>query len=153
LSGPPLKPLALKALRTLRAQLPASIPLIGCGGISNGADALEYARAGASLVQVYTAFGYDGAGFCRRVKDELTALLAKENTTWSAVVDKAVTELSEKKEKATLTKLIQEAEELKKLLDGFGDKLESDAVAAAAATSEETKLADTAAAAVPPVAS
>jgi len=94
LSGAPLKPRALQALKTLRAHVPASIPLIGCGGISTGADALDYARAGASLVQVYTGFGYDGVGTCRRIKDELEALLKAENTTWKAVVDESVRKLS-----------------------------------------------------------
>ena len=56
LSGKPLKLLTLRALKTLRAYLPASTPIIGCGGISSGADALEYGRAGASFVQLYTEF-------------------------------------------------------------------------------------------------
>ena len=71
LSGPPVKPLALLALKTLRPLLPPSIPIIGCGGISTGSDALEYAQAGASVVQAYTAFGYAGVGFPRKIKDEL----------------------------------------------------------------------------------
>jgi dihydroorotate dehydrogenase len=68
--------------------------LIGCGGIRTGADALEFGRAGASLIQVYTGFGYDGAGTCRRIKDELESLLRAENTTWKAVVDDSVKKLS-----------------------------------------------------------
>lgn len=52
LSGPPLRPLSLKIVKDLRSQLPASIPIIGCGGISSGADAIEFAKAGASCVQV-----------------------------------------------------------------------------------------------------
>jgi dihydroorotate dehydrogenase len=94
LSGAPLKPRTLQVLKTLRAHLPSSIPLIGCGGIRTGADALEYGRAGASLIQVYTSFGYDGAGTCRRIKDELESLLKAENTTWKAVVDDSVKKLS-----------------------------------------------------------
>jgi dihydroorotate dehydrogenase len=81
LSGSPLKQYSLAALRTLRTHLPASIPLIGCGGISTGADAFEYAKAGASLVQVYTSFAYDGAGTCRRIKGELLEAL-NEGKTW-----------------------------------------------------------------------
>lgn len=96
LSGAPLKQYSLIALRTLRTHLPASIPLIGCGGISTGADALEYAKAGASLVQLYTSFGYDGAGTCRRIKDQLVAALDKENKTWGEVVQSAVNTLSAK---------------------------------------------------------
>ncbi|KAJ7623264.1 hypothetical protein FB45DRAFT_925110 [Roridomyces roridus] len=114
LSGAPLKQYSLAALRTLRKNLPAGIPLIGCGGISTGADALEYAKAGAALVQVYTGFGYDGAGACRRIKDQL------EGLTWADVVNKAVSELSAKKvaeRDADVGTLIAEAEELKRLID------------------------------------
>ena len=126
------------ALRTLRSHLPASIPLIGCGGISTGADALEYAKAGASLVQVYTGFGYDGAGTCRRIKDQLVESLEKEGMTWGDVVKRAVDELSakpsEQKEKLTgvvpnedgVKQLIEEAEGLKRLLDRLGEKMGDD---------------------------
>ena len=139
LSGVPIKPYSLQALRTLRSHLPASIPLIGCGGISSGADALEYARAGASLIQVYTSFGYDGAGACRRIKDQLIEALVKEGTTWSQVVETAVTQLSFKGEtpsriadlegsvEGTLGRLTLEAQELKGLLDKLDEKLGSDA--------------------------
>lgn len=130
MSGAPLKPYSIAALRTLRKNLPARIPLIGCGGIFTGADALEYAKAGASLVQVYTGFGYDGAGACRRIKDELVDELAKEGSTWSEVVKKAVSELSLRHNekvpaedaKPSLHQLIAEAEELKRLLDQFEEK-------------------------------
>ncbi|KAJ7224325.1 hypothetical protein GGX14DRAFT_425202 [Mycena pura] len=126
LSGAPLKQYSLAALRTLRKNLPARIPLIGCGGISSGADALEYAKAGASLVQVYTGFGYDGAGACRRIKDQLVDELAKEGSTWAEIVNKAVSELSLQEHapdivsKDSIQQLVAEAEELKRLLDGFG---------------------------------
>ncbi|OCF33319.1 dihydroorotate dehydrogenase (fumarate) [Kwoniella heveanensis BCC8398] len=75
LSGKPLFPYALNALKTLRPLLPPSIPLIGCGGVSTGFDALAMARAGASLVQVYTTFGYRGVGTPRLIKDEITSEL------------------------------------------------------------------------------
>lgn len=53
LTGPAIRPLALRlVLETARA---VSIPVIGCGGISNGRDALEFILAGASAVQVGTA--------------------------------------------------------------------------------------------------
>lgn len=123
LSGLPLKPHSLAAIRILRGHLPDSIPLIGCGGISTGADALEYARAGASLVQVYTGFGYDGAGACRRIKDQILDILASEGTTWAEVVQKSVADLSLKE--ATVGQLIAEAEDLKKMLDSLGNKLET----------------------------
>lgn len=134
MSGAPLKPLTLAALKTLRANLPATIPIIGCGGISTGSDALEYAKAGASLVQVYTGFGYDGVGSCRRIKDQLVEELAKEGQTWEQVVQQAVQTLSYKpppppvasdsteSKSASVGQLVAEAEELKKLLDQLGEK-------------------------------
>jgi dihydroorotate dehydrogenase len=106
--------------------------LIGCGGISTGADALEYAKAGASLVQIYTSFGYDGAGACRRIKDELNELLAKEGTTWQGVVDHAVNGLVletytppvpvKAEEPSMWSVLINEAKELGKLFDQLSEK-------------------------------
>ena len=130
LSGKPLKPLTLRALKTLRAHLPASIPIIGCGGISSGADALEYARAGASFVQLYTEFGYNGVGACRRIKDELVSLLRAEGRTWRDVVQESVGTLSLQEapcsREATIESLIEEAEELKSLLGKLSDKLDGD---------------------------
>lgn len=81
-----MKPLSLLALSTLRALLPASIPLIGCGGISNADDALDFLDAGASIVQAYTAFGYTGVGFARQVKDGIAERLEERGTTWRAQV-------------------------------------------------------------------
>ncbi|KAI0045720.1 hypothetical protein FA95DRAFT_1495134 [Auriscalpium vulgare] len=138
LSGTPLYPLSLAAVRTLRTHLPASVPLIGCGGIGSGADALAFARAGASFVQVYTAFGYDGPGTCRRIKDEIAAELAREGTTWGEVVKRAVGELSAqdgrvrgKEKEDGVKQLIKQAEELKGLLDQLGEKLGVEEKAAA----------------------
>ncbi|WVQ97130.1 dihydroorotate dehydrogenase (fumarate) [Kwoniella sp. CBS 9459] len=84
LSGKPLFPYALKALKTLRPLLPPSIPLIGCGGVSTGSDALAMARAGASLVQVYTSFGYRGVGTPRLIKDEITSALNPDSASGSS---------------------------------------------------------------------
>jgi dihydroorotate dehydrogenase len=62
LSGAPLKPLALSALKALRAELGPEFPLVGVGGILSGADAAERRAAGADLVQLYTGFIYRGPG-------------------------------------------------------------------------------------------
>lgn len=51
------------------------VPIIGVGGVSSGQDALEKIRAGASLVQLYTALTYQGPPVVSRVKRELEALL------------------------------------------------------------------------------
>jgi dihydroorotate dehydrogenase (NAD+) catalytic subunit len=53
LSGPALKPIALRLVYQTAAAV--DIPLIGCGGIMSGLDAIEYIMAGASAVQVGTA--------------------------------------------------------------------------------------------------
>lgn len=124
LSGPPLKPLSLAALRILRSSLPPDIVLIGCGGIASGADALDYARAGASFVQIYTSFGYAGAGACRRIKDEIAAELRREGTTWDALVNKAVAEHADKGAGAGgIGQLIEEAEHLKSLVDKLATQM------------------------------
>ncbi|GEM08879.1 dihydroorotate oxidase [Rhodotorula toruloides] len=86
LSGPPVKALALRALSTLYEETDGQVPLVGCGGISSGQDALDYAKAGASLVQLYTGFVYGGVGLPRRIKDELTELLGREGKAWKEVV-------------------------------------------------------------------
>ncbi|MEO8546791.1 MAG: quinone-dependent dihydroorotate dehydrogenase [Sphingomicrobium sp.] len=67
LSGQPLKPLALDALRRFRSASGGEIPLIGVGGISSADDAWERIRAGASLVQLYTAMVFEGPGIARRI--------------------------------------------------------------------------------------
>ncbi len=60
LSGRPLKPLALDALRRFRTASGGEVPLIGCGGIASVEDAWERICAGASLVQLYSAMVYEG---------------------------------------------------------------------------------------------
>ena len=78
LSGAPLKPLALKALRDFRSASGGEIPLIGVGGISTADDAWERIRAGASLVQLYTAMVYEGPGIARRIALGLAERLKRE---------------------------------------------------------------------------
>jgi dihydroorotate dehydrogenase len=78
LSGAPLKPLALKALRDFRAASGGKIPLIGVGGIATAEEAWERMRAGASLVQLYTAMVYEGPGIARRIALGLAARLKRE---------------------------------------------------------------------------
>ncbi|HEX8842562.1 MAG TPA: quinone-dependent dihydroorotate dehydrogenase [Sphingomicrobium sp.] len=78
LSGKPLKPLALKALREFRQASGGEVPLIGVGGIANADDAWERIRAGASLVQLYTAMVYDGPGIARRIAHGLAERLKRE---------------------------------------------------------------------------
>jgi len=78
LSGAPLKPLALQALRNFRAASGGKIPLIGVGGIENADDAWARIRAGASLVQLYSAMVYEGPGIVRRITKGLAQRLEQE---------------------------------------------------------------------------
>jgi dihydroorotate dehydrogenase len=78
LSGAPLKALALRRLRDFRAATGGALPLIAAGGIESGADAYARIRAGASLVQIYTALVYRGPGIARRIAGELRVLLARD---------------------------------------------------------------------------
>ncbi len=75
LSGAPLKALALDALRRFRAASGGQLPLIGAGGIGSADDAWERIRAGASLVQLYSAMVYEGPGIARRMAQGLAARL------------------------------------------------------------------------------
>jgi dihydroorotate dehydrogenase len=78
LSGEPLKPLALKALRQFRSASGGEMPLIGAGGIATAEDAWERIRAGASLVQLYSAMVYEGPGIARRIARGLAERLSRE---------------------------------------------------------------------------
>jgi dihydroorotate dehydrogenase len=87
LSGAPLKALALERLRDFRRATGGALPLIAVGGIASGADAYERIRAGASLVQLYTALIYGGPGLPKRIARELKALLLRDGF---AKLDEAV---------------------------------------------------------------
>ena len=51
------------------------IPIIGVGGVSSGQDAYEKIRAGASLVQIYTALAYEGPPVVSKINRELASYL------------------------------------------------------------------------------
>jgi dihydroorotate dehydrogenase len=78
LSGEPLKSLASKALRTFRNASGGEIPLIAVGGIANADDAWERIKAGASLVQLYSAMVFEGPGIGRVIAAGLAGLLKRE---------------------------------------------------------------------------
>ena len=78
LSGAPLKPLAIGALRKFRSASGGEMVLIGAGGIATADDAWERIRAGASLVQLYTGMVYDGPGIARRIARGLADRLTGE---------------------------------------------------------------------------
>jgi dihydroorotate dehydrogenase len=78
LSGAPLKDLALQRLRDFRKASGGKIPLIGVGGIATAEDTLERIRAGASLVQLYTAMIYEGPTIAATINCRLAQLLKAE---------------------------------------------------------------------------
>ncbi|KAJ2539688.1 dihydroorotate dehydrogenase [Coemansia sp. RSA 1933] len=84
LSGRPLRDMALHTTREMYKLTKGSIPIIGCGGISSADDALAFAKAGATAVQIYTSMTYDGPGKVREIKDGLVDLL--KGRKWTDVV-------------------------------------------------------------------
>ncbi len=78
LSGAPLGGLALQRLRDFRSAAGAALPLIAVGGIASAEDGYARIRAGASLVQLYSALVYEGPGLARRMRPGLARLLARD---------------------------------------------------------------------------
>ncbi len=78
LSGAPLRERATAVLRQCHRLAAGRLVLIGVGGVASGADALEKIRAGASLVQLYTAFAYAGPALVPVILQDLAALLRRE---------------------------------------------------------------------------
>ena len=78
LSGAPLKEKALAMLQAFANATQGRLPLIAAGGIASGADAYARIRAGASLVQLYSALVYHGPMLAQRINLELAALLRRD---------------------------------------------------------------------------
>ncbi len=78
LSGEPLRELALQRLRDFRTATGGAIPLVGVGGIASAEDAWARIRAGASLVQLYSAMVYQGPGIARTIVRKLEALMRRD---------------------------------------------------------------------------
>ncbi|TCM18573.1 dihydroorotate oxidase A [Novosphingobium sp. PhB165] len=78
LSGAPLRDLALQRLRDFRKATGGAIPLVGVGGIANAEDAWARIRAGASLVQVYSAMVYEGPVIARAICKGLESLMKRD---------------------------------------------------------------------------
>ncbi len=81
LSGAPLRDLAQQRLRDFRVASGGAVPLIGVGGISNAQDAYDRIRAGASLIQIYSALVYHGPGLAKQINDGLVKLLRRDGFT------------------------------------------------------------------------
>lgn len=78
LSGAPLRERATGMIASLYRLTGGRIPLIGVGGIFNAAQAWEKICAGASLVQLYTGFIYEGFGVVRDINDQLAEIMRRE---------------------------------------------------------------------------
>lgn len=78
LSGAPLFPLSTMMLARARLIAGSKLVLVGVGGIETGAHALTKIKAGASLLQLYTAFAYGGPARLVAILAELAALLRAE---------------------------------------------------------------------------
>ena len=78
MSGAPLFPMALRMVGDMYRRTEGRIPLIGSGGIASGADAYAMIRAGASLLQLYSALVFHGPALIPRIKRELAELLKKD---------------------------------------------------------------------------
>jgi dihydroorotate dehydrogenase len=71
ISGAPVRARALEVVRMIHARTGGRIPIIGVGGVFSGEDALALILAGASLVQVWTGFVYEGPGMVRKIHASL----------------------------------------------------------------------------------
>ncbi len=71
LSGQPVKNRSTEVIRYLSEKSNKAFPIIGVGGIANAQDALEKLEAGASLIQIYTGFIYEGPGIAKEVCEGL----------------------------------------------------------------------------------
>ncbi|KAL8195160.1 UNVERIFIED_CONTAM: hypothetical protein K2H54_047341 [Gekko kuhli] len=78
LSGAPLRQLSTQTVSDMYTLTQGRVPIIGVGGVCSGRDALEKIRAGASLVQMYTALTYRGPPVVGAVKRELESLLREQ---------------------------------------------------------------------------
>ena len=78
LSGDPLFALSTQTLSEMYRLTDGQVPLIGVGGVADGAGAYAKIRAGATLVQIYTALVFQGPALVPRIKRELTSLLKQD---------------------------------------------------------------------------
>jgi dihydroorotate dehydrogenase len=78
LSGAPLRSRSNEIIALIYRLTNGSLPIIGVGGIFTAEDAWEKIRAGASLVQIYTGFVYEGPGIARDINEGLRQIVSKE---------------------------------------------------------------------------
>jgi dihydroorotate dehydrogenase len=83
ISGPSLKRYGLKTVKTIFKHTDGKLPIIGVGGIYNYVDVLNYIKCGASLVQLYTSFVYEGLRLPTRILNGL--LQDSIDSDWNSI--------------------------------------------------------------------
>lgn len=78
LSGAPLTDISTKMISEMYERTCGKIPIIGVGGVFSGEDAYHKIRAGASLIQLYTSYVYNGPPIVSKIKKELNDILKKD---------------------------------------------------------------------------
>ncbi|ETN70857.1 dihydroorotate oxidase [Necator americanus] len=81
LSGAPLRHISTECVREMYRLTEGRVPIVGCGGVLSGADAYEKIRAGASVVQLYSAIAFYGFPVVGKMKRELVELLLRDGYT------------------------------------------------------------------------
>ena len=83
LSGKAMKKRSTEVIRYLHQKMNGSIPIIGVGGIASPKDALEKLEAGASLVQIYTGFIYEGPSLIFQINNAIVQAEMKKSSATS----------------------------------------------------------------------
>jgi dihydroorotate dehydrogenase len=78
LSGKPLQKASTEIIRYIYRNTQRRLIIIGCGGIFNADDAYEKIKAGASLIQIYTGFIYEGPSISKKINRGLVRLIQKD---------------------------------------------------------------------------
>jgi dihydroorotate dehydrogenase len=86
LSGRPLYSLATRMLAETYVRVEGAFPLIGAGGIDSGDAALGKIRAGADVIQLYSALVFRGLGLVAEIKDAILQALARDSAKLSDLV-------------------------------------------------------------------
>jgi dihydroorotate dehydrogenase len=78
LSGAPLRSRSNEVISTIYRATKGTLPIIGSGGVFDANDAWEKIISGASLIQIYTGFIYEGPGVARSINEGLGEILQRE---------------------------------------------------------------------------
>ncbi len=78
LSGKPLRNRSTEVIRYIHQKTDGKLPIIGVGGIFDASDAIEKLEAGASLIQLYSGFIYEGPGIARKINKALKSYISNK---------------------------------------------------------------------------